>query len=360
MVSSGSGVEKSAAKDAFLKEWEGVGLSASSADYYFNSYNHYGVHEDILKDEVTISAYQKAIQQNAHLFRGAVVLDVGCGLGLLSLLAAQAGARKVIGLEEQSELVSMAGTIAQANGFGDIIQFVCGSATPGAQGHVTELPDGLVHVDIIVSEWMGYFLMYESRLGEVLTARDRWLKPGGLLFPDRAKLHVEMLEDAEYAQRHFDYFDNVWGFDFAAMKVSAHSEPVVQAFEPRQLLTSSTCVLDLDLYRCTPADCYQMAAPFTVACARPGHVHGSLFWFEIRFDACHKPVAFATGPESPPTCWKQVAFFLGGSPITVKTHDRIHGMVAIRRLNEEKRDLDIKISFRLGSDEPRVHCYRWS
>ena len=30
-------------------------------------------------------------------------------------------------------------------------------------------------VDIIVSEWMGYFLFYESMLETVLVARDKWL-----------------------------------------------------------------------------------------------------------------------------------------------------------------------------------------
>ena len=53
-------------------------------------------------------------------------------------------------------------------------------------------------VDIIISEWMGYFLMYESMLDTVLFARDKWLKPGGLLMPDRCTLSMVAIEDAEY------------------------------------------------------------------------------------------------------------------------------------------------------------------
>lgn len=37
------------------------------------------------------------------------------------------------------------------------------------------LPDGIEKVDIIVSEWMGYCLFYESMLDTVLFARDKWL-----------------------------------------------------------------------------------------------------------------------------------------------------------------------------------------
>ena len=43
----------------------------------------------------------------------------------------------------------------------------------------------IIQVDIIISEWMGYCLFYESMLDTVLYARDKWLAPGGLMFPDR-------------------------------------------------------------------------------------------------------------------------------------------------------------------------------
>jgi len=49
----------------------------------------------MLKDEVRTTSYRNAIQQNAHLFRGKVVLDVGCGTGILCMFAAKAGAKKV-------------------------------------------------------------------------------------------------------------------------------------------------------------------------------------------------------------------------------------------------------------------------
>lgn len=342
-------------RQAFLAEWPPLSLTASSADYYFNSYNHYGVHEDVLKDGVTTSCYQKAIRQNAHLMRGAVVLDVCAGLGLCSLLAAQAGAKRVIALEPQPELVAMGTRIARKNGFAEVIEFVCGSASS-----LECLPDGIEQVDVIVSEWMGYFLLYEARLGDVIKARDRWLKPGGLLFPDRAKIHVGLLEDAAYKERHFDYYNSVWGFDFSVMQGSAHGEPVVNAFEQSQLISSAACVLDLDLYRCSADECFQMASPYQVTAKREGRVNALVCWFEIRFDSCHKPIAFATGPESSPTCWKQTAFFLNGTPPGVKRGDRVKGMVAVRKAAEDRRHLDVKASFRVNACKPRIQYYHWS
>ena len=70
-----------------------------SGDYYFDSYAHFGIHEEMLKDEVRTISYRNAILRNKHLFEGKVVLDVGCGTGILSMFAAQAGARLVIGVD---------------------------------------------------------------------------------------------------------------------------------------------------------------------------------------------------------------------------------------------------------------------
>lgn len=43
-------------------------------------------------------------------------------------------------------------------------------------------------VDVLVSEWMGYCLLYESMLSSVLYARDQFLKPGGAVLPDMATM----------------------------------------------------------------------------------------------------------------------------------------------------------------------------
>jgi hypothetical protein len=47
---------------------------------------------------------------------------------------------------------------------------------------------------------MGYFLLYESMLDTVLLARDKYLKPGGLMFPDTATMHICAIEDQEYKE----------------------------------------------------------------------------------------------------------------------------------------------------------------
>jgi protein arginine N-methyltransferase 1 len=78
-------------------------------------------------------------------------------------------------------------------------------------GKVEEIELPVPKVDVIISEWMGYFLFYESMLDTVLWARDKWLVgqiekrtinvlkvPGGLMMPDIGELYMVGIEDADY------------------------------------------------------------------------------------------------------------------------------------------------------------------
>ena len=67
----------------------------TSKDYYFDSYAHFGIHEEMLKDEVRTLTYRNSMWHNKHLFKDKIVLDVGCGTGILSMFAARAGAKQV-------------------------------------------------------------------------------------------------------------------------------------------------------------------------------------------------------------------------------------------------------------------------
>ena len=68
------------------------------------------------------------------------------------------------------------------------------------KGKMEEVVLPVDKVDIIISEWMGYFLLYESMLDSVLYARDRYLVPNGLMFPDEATRYMAAIEDQEYKE----------------------------------------------------------------------------------------------------------------------------------------------------------------
>lgn len=143
-----------------------VGSNKTSADYYFDSYSHFGIHEEMLKDVVRTKTYQNVIYKNSFLIKDKVVLDVGAGTGILSLFCAKVGAKHVYAIE-CSSMADMAQEIVKLNGFSDVITVI--------KGKVEEIDFPVRKVDIIISEWMGYFLLYENMLDTVLYARDKWL-----------------------------------------------------------------------------------------------------------------------------------------------------------------------------------------
>ena len=150
-------------------------------DSYYGSYSKPNIHQVMLRDTVRTLSYRDAIYQNKHLFQDKTVLDVGCGTGILSLFAAQAGAKRVFGVDN-SNIAIHAKQVVIDNKMDDIITII--------HGKVEEVELPVESVDIIVSEWMGYCLFFESMLDSVLAARDKWLVPGGLIFPDQVKLYV--------------------------------------------------------------------------------------------------------------------------------------------------------------------------
>ena len=151
----------------------------TSSDYYFDSYSHFAIHEEMLKDTVRTESYRRAIMAPG-ICAGKVVLDVGCGTGILSMFAVRAGAKHVYAIE-CAAIIDQAREIVRANGMEDRITLIRGKVEE------VELPE---KVDVLISEWMGYFLMYESMLKSVIFARDKWLKPGGLVLPDKCTLYM--------------------------------------------------------------------------------------------------------------------------------------------------------------------------
>ncbi|KDN41666.1 putative HMT1-hnRNP arginine N-methyltransferase [Tilletiaria anomala UBC 951] len=314
----------------------------TSKDYYADSYSHFGIHEEMLKDQVRTLSYRDAIIQNPHLFKDKIVLDVGCGTGILCMFAAKAGAKKVIGVD-MSNIIDQAKVIIEANGFKDVIHLVKGKLEEVDLGLG---PDG--KVDIIISEWMGYFLLYESMLDTVLLARDKYLRPGGHLFPDEATLYLSAIEDQEYKEEKIGFWNDVYGFDYSCIKEIALREPLVDTVELRSVVCDPCAIKKLNLLTCKKED-LDFTGEFELKATRNDFVHAFLGWFDISFEACHKAVRFSTGPHSRYTHWKQTVFYTP-EQLIVSEGDVIKGTLKCSPNARNNRDLDINIKYRVEGD----------
>jgi len=303
-------------------------------DYYFNSYAHYSIHEEMLKDDVRTGKYQQAILHNRALFEGKVVLDVGCGTGILCMFAAQAGAAKVFGID-CSSIINQAKKIVEVNGFSDVITLI--------QGKVEDVDLPVDKVDIIISEWMGYFLLYENMLETVIYARDKWLKPDGMIFPDKATLYITAIEDADYKEEKINWWHNVYGFDMSCIKEIAMQEPLVDYVEGHAVVTNSYPILTINVMKATTG-VSRFTSPFKITATRKEHIHAFVCYFDIHFTLGDHVVSFSTGPMAPYTHWKQTVFYTGDALSACKG-EVIEGTLSCAPNEKNHRDVDIKISY---------------
>jgi type I protein arginine methyltransferase len=178
----------------------------------------------MLADYVRTGTYQKAMYNNSIDFEGKVVLDVGTGTGVLAFFALQAGAAKVYAVDA-SDAVIVAEKLAKANGYGDKVVVVKGKIEE------IELPE---KVDIIVSEPIGFLLVHERMLESYVTARDRFLKPGGLMMPTTGSIVLCPFSDDTLFREHcsraaFWETNNFYGLDLSSIASQAYQEYFSQA-----------------------------------------------------------------------------------------------------------------------------------
>jgi protein arginine N-methyltransferase 1 len=304
---------------------------------YIDSYARTDIHAEMLDDRARTETYRRAILDLD--LRGKTVLDVGAGTGILSLFAAEAGAEHVYAVEA-SDLASVTRQIVADNQLQDRITVLEGKVED------QELPGP---VDVIVSEWMGYFLIFERMLDSVLIARDRWLAPGGRLLPGTATLLLFAIEDHSYVQKRFGWWDDVYGFDLSAMVDRARSEAVVEDVDAEAVVTDLQPVLELDIAT-MDVDEQEFQAAFTLTASRTDTVHAIVGAFDVTFnedDDDDRPLTLSTDPDAEATHWKQTIFYLD-RPLKVRRGDELTGTIDVRRHPSHARGLMVELEVRVG------------
>ncbi|MEO1044524.1 MAG: 50S ribosomal protein L11 methyltransferase [Pseudomonadota bacterium] len=232
-----------------------------------------GWHFACLNDTERNAAYERAL--NALVTPETIVLDVGAGCGLLSLLAARAGAKHVYAVEIEPLVAEAAREIVARNGYADRITVIGKDIRDVRLGEDISERCNLVVQDIIwpepLSKDIHHLLDY---------CRDTLLTDNALFLPESLTM-CGMYIDAQRNLAPRDYRD-VHGFDFSPMSIFAsHQVTYPREFLPEKPLTNPFAIADIDLRRTFDPQAFDKST--TVSTIAAGEIHYLLRWLEMRF-----------------------------------------------------------------------------
>ena len=181
-------------------------------------------------------------------------------------------------------------------------------------------------------------------LGSVLDARDRLLKPGGLMMPARAHMYASLISLDEESP---ESFENYYGLDFSTMlsleqaQESQHAEPRVdKCIDREQLLTEPVLINEMDLSTLKKEELKAFVCEANFVVGKAGQCAAIVLWFDTDFIVPGSPdiVRLCTSPLSDPTHWKQTVIKLGVFvPVEVGTN------------------VPTRMTFKQDSSNPRIY-----
>lgn len=256
-------------------------------------------HFPMMNDHRRNEAYERAIVRAVARCKAAgpapQVLDIGTGSGLLSMMAARAGAGRVDTCEMVELVADVAETIVARNGYADRIDVHRMKSTRLEVG--VQMPR---RADILVTEIFDVGLLGEFALPTLAHARQSLLAEGACIIPAGARAWMMPIESQEI----YDIFrvrnDNACGFDLEPFnryaKIGYH-QLALSRYSHRALAAPQP-VFDFDFRQDIP----ERETVLHIEPTRNGTVHAWVFWFTLSLD---DETEFDTGPYVPGTCWAQ-------------------------------------------------------
>lgn len=263
----------------------------------------------MVADVPRMRAYESALREVVR--PGDVVVDLGAGTGILSLLACKLGARKVYAIDP-NPAIALARACADANGYGDRV--VCFAATAAE----VVLPE---RADVLMGDVRGAPLR-DDHVPAFLAARDRFLKPGGKTLPVRDEWLVAAIECEQTYERLRGSFA-FEGLDLSPARDALFRAPHAltrEELEPFRRLGEPAVWASLD-YRAERAAGMRGSANLVVETG--GVAHGLATWFRAHLTG---EVTLETGPARPGVY--ATGFLPFDAPVALRPGDRLRVHIA--------------------------------
>lgn len=254
-------------------------------------------HFRMLGDDARNEAYRRAIEKAAPGRR--LVLDIGTGSGLLAMMAARAGAHRVVACEMIAPLARVAERIIARNGHADRIKVVAKRSTQLAVG--AELPEA---ADLLISEIVDAGLLGEGMMRSLRHANAALIAPDAAVIPQAATIWGALVECPDLRRQ--NPIGMVCGFDLGALDIFrnpvAHQQ-FDMAREPHHLLSNAVELARFD-FRHLPEGTVVRSRIFEITA--DGTAQAVAFWFDLHLD---EEITLSTRPDATGH-WRQAIAFL--------------------------------------------------
>lgn len=247
-------------------------------------------HFPMLADKGRNQAYEQAIARAVAERPDADVLDIGTGTGLLAMMAARAGAKRVTACEVVPHLAQLARQIVHLNGWSGAVTI---AGKHSSQLCVpTDLPR---RAGLLVSEIVDHSLLGEGLLPSLVHARAELLDDAPILIPARAVVYAVGVEIYQERLGRFDVtplnllrLSRYMGLDLN----KADCRPLTAVFEAFQF----------DFYQ---REFKPERRLFQVPIVRSGVCNAVAFWYDLYLD---RDTVIRTSPGST-IAWEQAVNF---------------------------------------------------
>ena len=259
----------------------------------------------MILDDLRMEAYLQALKRSIQ--PGSVVIDIGTGTGIHALMACQLGASKVYAIEP-ANAIHLAKQIAAANGYSDRIEFIQGISTK------LTLPE---QADVIISDLHGVMPWFAQHIPSLVDARQRLLKPGGVLLPQKDTLWGGVVTAPDlYAAYASPWADTAYGFDLSpGLKVELNTWGRGRA-HLEQFLAGPVQWGEVDYHTIAEPN---LKAQISWTADRLGTAHGYSLWFDTLVT---EGVTLTSSPYAPEISYGS-AFFPFLQPVDLQVGDRI-------------------------------------
>ncbi|MCB0356771.1 MAG: 50S ribosomal protein L11 methyltransferase [Bdellovibrionales bacterium] len=242
-------------------------------------------HQVLLSDTFCQNAFAKVIQQTVK--PGDIVLDLGCGTGVHTLMALGYGAKKVYAIEI-NPLIEVAREVIADNHCADKVEFIMGDSLN------IDLPE---RVDVIISN-LGFLGSLES----LTDAYRRFLKPNGTMIPDNCQLHFTPVSEDNFYKKMIQFWDQQhMGFNFSAFRRLAANHPFYFKMQQHKATSLIADFEPID-YK-LPKSLYCWEHNFFIN--KSSTINGWLGWYDFRLNN-ESFISTNPGSQLHPDLWSHI------------------------------------------------------